>query len=498
MNPVFIFLFSFAISLNCFGQSTDQIWPQFRGMNSSGVAAETAKPPVVLSNDNLKWKIQLPKGVSSPVIWNEKLFITGFIVSTKELQTICIDRNLGKVLWKNSIVPDTVEKVHTIGSPAQGTVVTDGERVVAYFGSFGLVCYDMNGNPIWKYRVACNNESFGHGTSPVISGEKVIYFSDVQPKRFLVSLDKKTGNVIWRNELKFPMVGNVWISSAGGHSVPCIYEDKIVLLRVGGISCYSLTDGTLLFDYKTFTAGNATPFIVNNKVVATCWYNFSEENQRGKLPGFDDLVKSNDKNQNGTIDWQEIPPEMIFYQRPEMELEQADKTVREFFWAFDTSGDKEITRQEWDAGLKLLHDFFYKPAGLMAISLDNKGELSDSCVLWRVTENIPEVPSPVCYKNRIYMIKEGGILTCVNSETGEVLYINRIGASGPIMASPIAANGNIYFFNYNGKMKVIKAGDKFEVTGEYDFKDKVAATPAVVGSTIYIRTLKELLAYTNN
>ena len=496
MKQTNIFIILLFLGSSLFSQPNNQIWPQFRGVNSVGVAAEETRPPVNLNEKNLLWKTELTKGVSSPVVWNDKIFITGFIDSTKELQTLCLDRKWGRILWTRSIVPDTIEKYHNIASPAQGTVVTDGELVIAYFGSCGLVCYDMEGNQLWRYRVACNKSPFGHATSPVISGDKVIFFNDVDPSRFLVAIDKTTGFSLWRTNFPYPKVGNTYVFSAGGHAVPFIRGDKILLNRIGGVSCYSVANGEKLFDLPQLTAGNATPFIYKNQVIVTTWYNFSEENQRGNLPDFKELVK-NDKNGNGTLDINEIPESMIMYQRPGMELEQANKTVKDLFWSFDTDRNKEITRQEWDTGLKLLNEVFYKPAGLMAICLENQGLLNDSAVVWRVSDNVPEVPSPLLYKNRIYMVKDGGILTCVDPENGKVVYVNKIGTQGAIMASPVAANGNIYFLSYNGKMKVIKAGDKFEIIGDYDFKEKVSATPAIIENTIYIRAGKNLYAFGN-
>jgi outer membrane protein assembly factor BamB len=145
----------------------------------------------------------------------------------------------------------------------------------------------------------------------------------------------------------------------------------------------------------------------------------------------------------------------------------------------------------------LLNNFYYKPAGLIAIKLSSKGQLSEKDIQWRVPENTPEVPSPIHYNNRIYMVKDGGTLTCTDSETGKVFYQERIGNPGPQLASPIAANGFVYIFSYNGKLKVIKESDSLEVAYEYDFKDKITATPAIAGNNIYIRTSKELLAYKN-
>jgi len=93
------------------------------------------------------------------------------------------------------------------------------------------------------------------------------------------------------------------------------------------------------------------------------------------------------------------------------------------------------------------------------------------------------------------MIKDGGLLTCIDPETGRVIYTNRIGSPGPHITSPVAANGFLYLCSFKGKMKVVKAEDKFEIAGEYDFKDKIMATPAIIENSIYIRTGKELIAF---
>jgi outer membrane protein assembly factor BamB len=489
-TAVFILLFSSAFLSSA--QKQDEVWPQFRGLNGSGVALQSAKPPVVFNESNLLWKTLLPQGFSSPVIWKDKLFVTGFIESKKELQTVCLDRVKGEIIWSRSVLPDTIEKFHSISGPAQSTVVLDGERVVSYFGSCGLFCYDIDGNLLWKRQMPCNKATYGSATSPVITGDKLIFVYDIGAIPYILALNKKTGSEIWKTILKKPSIPNV-----GGHSVPCINNDIIYVHRVGEIAGFSVKDGSQLCNYKLLTEGVSSPIIAGNKVVTACWYNFSEENQRGKLPSFDELIKNYDKNQNGTISKTELPEELIFYSRPESDLDGTSRTVKSFFGSFDTNRDNEILKQEWNEGLKLLDEVYYVPAGLVAIDLKSRGELSDSSVLWRVPANIPEVPTAIFFKNRIYIVKDGGILTCVDPESGKVIYSTRIGNSGPYLASPIAANGFLYIFGFNGKMKVIKAGDKLEIAGQYDFKENIGATPAIIGNTIYIRTKTQLLAYTS-
>src|SRR5215813_15475128 len=111
-------------------------WPQFRGPNSSGLGE--GKPPVNFGPDqNVLWKTAVGPGLSSPIIWEGRVFLTEFDRANKQLATLCIDRRTGKILWRRILKPERIEKVHELSSPAGSTPATDGERVYVYFGSYG-------------------------------------------------------------------------------------------------------------------------------------------------------------------------------------------------------------------------------------------------------------------------------------------------------------------------------------------------------------------------
>ena len=116
-------------------------------------------------------------------------------------------------------------------------------------------------------------------------------------------------------------------------------------------------------------------------------------------------------------------------------------------------------------------------------------------VLWKVTEKVPEVPSPIYYKDCVYMIKNGGIITCVDAKSGRILYRERLGVSGPYFASPIVANDNIYIPSSKGIVTVIKAGNQLEVLARNDLKERIFATPAAISNTLYVRTAENLYAF---
>lgn len=154
-------------------------WPHFRGPNCSGVS-ETAKPPAEFApGTNQLWKIATPSGMSSPCVWRDRIFLTAF--DGGKLQTLCYQRRDGKLLWKQDARVTELEEFHaTEGSPAASTPATDGDRVVSYFGSCGLVCYDLNGKELWQHPlpVAQTAGSFGTGCSPLIAGGLVLLNRD--------------------------------------------------------------------------------------------------------------------------------------------------------------------------------------------------------------------------------------------------------------------------------------------------------------------------------
>jgi len=484
-------LFIFLVT-SCGTKKEAQWWPQFHGPESSGVAAEKAKPPVSFDDKNLLWESDLPAGFSSPVIWDNKIFLTGFIEDRKELTTLCLNRIDGKILWQHSFTPDTLEKYHSISNPAQSTPATDGERVVTYFGSCGLICYDMDGKLNWKYAKPVAKFMYGNAASPVITGDRVILLDDEGKERYLLAIDKFTGREIWKKDFELDT-----LSGWGGNATPLIYRDNIIVHRVGEVAAYSVYDGSYLWSYKTLTEASGSPVMAEDKVLVNCWLNLSDDTERPELPDFNEMLLKYDSSKNGKISERELPEDLMLTQRSEMkEIERTSTSAKDALGGIDENGDKEIDEREWGLIIDYIK-IFTKPSGFIAIKADSKGELNDSAVIWMITKNIAEVPSPIFYKNRAYMIKDGGFITCVDPENGNVLYQTRIGNPGPYMASPIAANGLLYIFGYNGKLKILKAGDEFKVVGEHDFKDNIGATPAIIGNTIYIRTNHGLLAYSD-
>jgi outer membrane protein assembly factor BamB len=173
-------------------------WPQFRGPNSSGLGE--GRPPVHFGPDqNVLWKIALGPGLSSPIIWEGRMFLTEYDRANKQLATLCIDRRTGKILWRRTIAPEQIEKVHALSSPAGSTPATDGERVYVYFGSYGLVCYDLNGNKKWEVRLPLPENPYGAVASPIVAGDLLV-LNHQGKESYLLGLNRRDGRTVWKTD----------------------------------------------------------------------------------------------------------------------------------------------------------------------------------------------------------------------------------------------------------------------------------------------------------
>src|SRR5712692_7676450 len=203
------------------GLSADKplAWPQFRGPGGSGVA-DAQKPPVELGpGKNVQWKVPAPSGLSSPVVAGDKLVISAF--ADGKLYTVAYRRADGTEAWRSEAPAKQIEPYHKVeGSPAASTPATDGERIVTYFGSCGLFCYDLSGKELWKFELpmAVTMGKFGSGVSPVLADGTVVLVRDVSNGGKILAIDALTGTLKWEKKRQSPVSYGtpvVWNTPAG-------------------------------------------------------------------------------------------------------------------------------------------------------------------------------------------------------------------------------------------------------------------------------------------
>ena len=125
------------------------------------------------------------KGNGSPIVWGEKIFLTQAVGEKREV--ICLDRNNGKILWQAGTTYAEKERTHEDNPYAAATPVTDGERVIAWFGSAGIACYDLGGKELWKRDLGKQDHEWGYGSSPVIHGDLCLLHFGPGPRNFLIA-----------------------------------------------------------------------------------------------------------------------------------------------------------------------------------------------------------------------------------------------------------------------------------------------------------------------
>jgi len=197
----------------------------------------------------------------------------------------------------------------------------------------------------------------------------------------------------------------------------------------------------------------------------------------GAVPPFESLAKElkADRNGDGKLTPDEFP----------------DPSFKEAVLAIDRvygNGDGAVDKAEWDGALKLMQTL----NALVAVQVEG----SQPKELWRITKSLPDVPSPLLYQDVLYLLKDGGIMTSVDPETGDVLRRERLtGADGRYFASPVAGDGKIFAVSEAGKIAVVKAGRAWELLAMNDLGEECYATPALAEKQILVRTKRALWAF---
>ena len=215
-----------------------------------------------------------------------------------------------------------------------------------------------------------------------------------------------------------------------------------------------------------------------------------------ELPKWDELLKKFDANGDGKVTADEVPGDYGFELRKDIPKGTDGNflSMRGIIRMIDA--DKNgLTRLEWTMGTAFAAA---NEDVLLAIKPGGEGDVTESHVAWQTRRGLPELPSPLFYRGRLYLVKNGGLVTCLDPATGKSIYRDRLGATGPYYASPVAADGRIYAVSEAGIVTVFAAGDKPTPLAEIDLAERAVATPAIVSDTLYLRTEKQLFAFRQN
>jgi outer membrane protein assembly factor BamB len=234
----------------------DEEWNSFRGPTGMGVA--TVDSPLQWNASSIKWKKEISgTGQSSVVQSGEKLFLTSAEQEGNLKSLHCLDKNNGKLLWKRSIQNTKQEAIHRMNTWATPTPVTDGNRVVAFFGPSGLHCFDLEGEKLWQIDLGDFPGNWGVAASPIIVDDLVLQNCDSMGPSRLVAISLSSGKIVWESKRE--------TKPRGGWSTPIVIsvqgKRQIVLNGEYGVRGYSLVNGKELWFCESFNGrGSPVPF----------------------------------------------------------------------------------------------------------------------------------------------------------------------------------------------------------------------------------------------
>lgn len=445
-------------------------WPQFRGPGGLGIGS--GKPLVEFGpKKNVKWKVEVPHGHSSPCIRGGKMILTG--VDGGKLVTFCLDLKDGHELWRAAAPVEKIEPTHRIGSPASSTPCTDGERVYVYFGSFGLLAYDWSGKEVWRKPLPPPVVEFGTGASPILAGGKVIIVSDADVGSYLLALDSKSGEQAWRTERP---------EFRRSFSTPFLWKhdgmEEIVVAGSLWVRGYEVKDGHERWSSRGMArVSNATPTAADGLLLVSSWNVGGDESDRVVMVLFEEYAAANDANKDGVLVIDEFPK----------------SPVKDRFSQIDVDKDGRVTRDEYEHMRSMFAEAVNQ---IFAIKPNGYGDITDSHTVWKVNKHLPYVSSPLCYEGRVFAMKNGGLASCYDAKTGAQHYqAERVDAPGDYYSSAVGADGRVYVASQKGTVVVLESGDTFKVLARNAIGEPIFATPAIVDGRIYLRGDKHVFAF---
>ena len=407
-------------------------WPQWRGPGGQGISNEANIPTQWSATKNIAWKTELPSGHSSPIVWNDRIFVTAAIegdvvpgakavghtvdgqvwihpdsVAADRMQTmklLALDARSGKVLWERTAFEGTVyDARHRRSSFAGPTAVTDGRTVYAYFGPEGLYAYDFSGRLVWKVVERFKTLGLGTGTSPVLFQNLVIIQRDEDEGKasVIAAYDKQSGREVWKT----------------ARPVQISWSTPVLV-----------------------TASNRTELVTNGTELAIA-YDPATGKELWRTKG----VESN------AIHTPLVGKGLVIV----------------------TAGCPEKK----------------------VIAIRAGAVPDDKRVAWTYAKGTGYVVSNILYGDYVYLLTDTGIVTCLDALTGAVQHEgSRPPVASHFMGSPVAFAGLIAMTSEEGDTFMLKAGPKPEVVGTNSIDEPVYSSPAIANGRIYIRGEKHLFS----
>jgi outer membrane protein assembly factor BamB len=408
-------------------------WPAWRGADGSGICRETNLPLHWGTNENVRWRVALPeRGNSTPIVWGQRVFITQAVESRRTV--MCVNRRDGNLLWQAGPTWTEKEETHPDNPPCSPSPLTDGRRVIAWFGSAGVYCYDFRGRELWHRDLGRQSHLWGYAASPVLYGNLCFLNFGPGKRSFVVALDKRTGKTVWQQDA--PRIGaDAKWQDFGGEAK---YEERPDALKVSEI------------------AGSwGTPLIVQTGAQAELTVPFAM-----RLMAF--------APKTGAPLWTCSGPNIGAYSSP-------------FF------GDGIVALNA--SGLSNT---------VVAVLPGGRGDVTATHRLWIQHPGNSKtcLGAGVICEGHIYQMNMMGFAECRDLKTGDMVWEERLtgtGARNGSWSAPVLAGDRIYAANQNADVFVLRPGPEFECLATNSIGgEPMNASLAVSDGEIFMRTDRRL------
>lgn len=450
-------------------------WPQFRGVNGSGISSSKGLPVEFSAESKVTWRAKLGDGVGSPIVMKNRVFTTA-MAGEQRCAVFAHDAQSGRQLWKQEFATGSLPRITPPNSHASSTPAADAERVYVYFSTVGILAFDAaTGTEVWRYAMAKPNYlmDWGAASSPIVHDGSVIFCLDDDLTPFVVALDAKTGKERWKTARK---------EMLAGYALPVLCEANgrtdLVIAGSGKLKGYDPATGQERWTCNTMLRTIMTSPVVQDGVIYIAVQSYGDPTRTLKHA----LLEWLDTDQNGELARKEMPKE--FYER---------------FDLSDKNKDGIIGADEIDTAFQDPNNMVGGGNIIQAIKGGGNGDVSKTHVLWNLDHKTPSnLSSPLCYQGRVYLVKSGGLASGYNAADGKVLWERtRLGNFGDYFASPVAADGKVFIAGRNGFMVVLEEGPEMKVLAKNDLGEEIIATPAIADGRLFVRTRESLICVSN-
>lgn len=410
-------------------------WPAWRGPDGNGVSREAKLPLHWRTNENIRWSVPLPgPGNATPVVWGKRVFVPQSLAKEQRRTLMCFDRRDGKLLWQEGPTWTEQDAGGDANPPCSPSAVTDGKRVIAWFGSAGLFCWDMNGRELWRRDLGRQTHGWGYASSPILYRDLCILNFGPGERSFLVALDKRTGKTVWQQDLPSIGADAKWEDFGG---------DLKDWKRLGSPTMPEVTGST------------STPLVIQASDGA-------------------EIVLT-------------VPLRVLAF---------SPKSGAQL-WTCDGLNTGAYSSPLFDAGVVFAGSSGLRNA-VMAIRPGGRGDVTATHRLWHLNPPNSKacIGSGVIHQGRIYQITTMGFAQCLDLKTGQTIWDERLtgsGARNSSWSSFVLAGDRLYISNQNADVFVLRASPTFECLATNSLgSEPMNASLAVSDGAIFIRTSRHL------